>query len=47
MLNYSENKPSKEYIKHIEYYKKMHREGYPLMNGKFRKVKMHMTEKAQ
>lgn len=37
MLNYSENKPSKEYIKHIEYYKKMHREGYSLINGKFRK----------
>ena len=32
MLNFSENKPSKEYTKHIEYYKKMHREGY-LFNG--------------
>ena len=33
----SENQPSKEYIKNLEYYKKMHLTGYNLTNGKIRK----------
>ena len=32
----SKNTPSKEYLQNLEYYKKMHNEGFNLINGKRR-----------
>ena len=34
------SKPSKEYFKNLKYYKKMHSEGFKLINGKVREAKI-------
>ena len=42
----SNSKQSKEYFENIEYYKKMHINGYKLSTGKTRIPGKHTTEKA-